>query len=146
MNVLRQPPCEAVSWNAPNCYSTLQITVSLLVRLWVEIQISGRQWCRIRVSLLVRLWVEILHLHNCTPDTMVSLLVRLWVEMCSCGIWHCIAQSASLWGCELKCICNPVCVKIIGQPPCEAVSWNNFSGWCHNRWSKSASLWGCELK
>ena len=34
---IRQPPCEAVSWNISSFGSKLSLSVSLLVRLWVEI-------------------------------------------------------------------------------------------------------------
>ena len=85
---------------------------------------------------------------------MVSLLVRLWVEMCKSSFHQCPYRSASLWGCELKCIFfyayrwtddgQPPCeavswnvamsaimAAILGQPPCEAVSWNKrWWKWC----------------
>ena len=53
--------------------------------------------------------------------------------------------SASLWGCELKfpCIFFPPADDC--QPPCEAVSWN-ISMPFSVRIPTSASLWGCELK
>ena len=37
MRIVRQPPCEAVSWNAVVVFSVTISAVSLLVRLWVEI-------------------------------------------------------------------------------------------------------------
>ena len=95
-----QPPCEAVSWNSMACMYSIGCSVSLLVRLWVEMNdaiITPPISC---VSLLVRLWVEIqlLLLSNPLPvrqppwvlrclfgyaiiDTiLVSLFERLWIE------------------------------------------------------------------
>ena len=80
MSVLRQPPCEAVSWNTSCCGVYSQSSVSLLVRLWVEMLKCLFNPFQYIVSLLVRLWVEITLM-------MLSVLVIL---------------SASLWGCELK--------------------------------------------
>ena len=102
-----------------------KIAVSLLVRLWVEIlQKPEREYVWERqppceavswndrakkpytpesVSLLVRLWVEIFRSNSDGRRTQVSLLVRLWVEIYG---WY----------------PDPRTEK--GQPPCEAVSWN----------------------
>ena len=102
-------------------------------------------------------------------EIAVSLLVRLWVEMPwplipvrpypSASLWGCelkcvpvlstvpSTMSASLWGCELKCP-YPKTAGILRyrQPPCEAVSWNIIRS--EYTWDDctSASLWGCELK
>ena len=119
-----QPLREAVSWNVWNCITITDDTVSLFVRLWVEIQISGRQWCRIRsasswgcelkyddvsaygefdwVSLFVRLWVEMSSVCVVFIFAFVSLFVRLWVEIQISGRQWCRIRSASSWGCELK--------------------------------------------
>ena len=40
-DMFRQPPCEAVSWNSGVKVTKAIINVSLLVRLWVEISLSG---------------------------------------------------------------------------------------------------------
>ena len=100
LDPIRQPPCEAVSWNSMACMYSIGCSVSLLVRLWVEMNdaiITPPISC---VSLLVRLWVEIqlLLLSNPLPvrqppwvlrclfgyaiiDTiLVSLFERLWIE------------------------------------------------------------------
>ena len=132
---------------------------------WDNVQGQGLCSC---VSLLVRLWVEIRFFANKFKWYLVSLLVRLWVEIYlavvssrfpwSASLWGCELklvtgysfnlqeESASLWGCELKsCVSNRF-LYLIGQPPCEAVSWNirwQCSFWCC---FPSASLWGCELK
>ena len=164
--------------------------VSLLVRLWVEMKFKAScivtklsaslwgcelkyNWCcklwqRRKVSLLVRLWVEIFCTMYQIKTSRVSLLVRLWVEMALPPHIFLYFPSASLWGCELKCFVLLPFVAVLGQPPCEAVSWNIFSfilifhGYSQppceavswniadqtGKWSylQSASLWGCELK
>ena len=165
-----QPPCEAVSWNVPVC-SSYHFLPS--------------------VSLLVRLWVEITHIYNGLIDRHVSLLVRLWVEICWYSRTELVFRSqppceAVSWNIQNKLLfiflyCQPPCEAVswndevigklkrqIGQPPCEAVSWNVF---CYKSmpqiktvsllvrlwvemlyayvsciFSWSASLWGCELK
>ena len=96
--------------------------------------------------------------------------MRLWVEIPTPRTYHVTcSSSASLWGCELKCLI-PFCykpVKIVSllvrlwvemvrfpvwqaaptcQPPCEAVSWNTLHAFVKNWRQQSASLWGCELK
>ena len=99
--------------------------VSLLVRLWVEMNCSGSGayldssaslWgcelkcgsyaiglCGLPVSLLVRLWVEIPYWSGWNDNVLVSLLVRLWVEIRNRKRPTSQMWSASLWGCELKC-------------------------------------------
>ena len=102
--ILCQPPCEAVSWNVSSFVGRwVAGVVSLLVRLWVEIWWSYRHNNRKNVSLLVRLWVEIIVKVIGNYLALVSLLVRLWVEIMIRNL---------LWS------------VVIRQPPCEAVSWN----------------------
>ena len=122
-----QPPCEAVNWNLTSTsFPVFSDPVSLLVRLWIEIW-SGldRRWwtrsaslwgCELKyqqygrntkmhlVSLLVRLWIEIFTYNSSIRYIFVSLLVRLWIEIQD-------SFAASDGG--------------KGQPPCEAVNWNN---------------------
>ena len=101
-----------------------EIAVSLLVRLWVEIDCLFDERKPITVSLLVRLWVEIMPGQGGWTACAVSLLVRLWVEMLHVLRRDFQLPSASLWGCELK-----------------------YHHWLQNYAdSWSASLWGCELK
>ena len=58
----------------------------------------------------------------------VSLLVRLWVEILILRTMCWTDSSASLWGCELKCIrVKEFWQNRKSQPPCEAVSWNIYS-------------------
>ena len=78
---LCQPPCEAVNWNICSIFVACSLSVSLLVRLWIEICLLLLFHCSSLVSLLVRLWIEICDSHEA--------VVREWL-------------SASLWGCELK--------------------------------------------
>ena len=120
-----QPPCEAVSWNDSIANGISSISVSLLVRLWVEMSSICLFSSAISVSLLVRLWVEIPFLRWHPWKNLVSLLVRLWVEMHRSSDRYIYSlQSASLWGCELKCNNIINSQNLLGQPPCEAVSWN----------------------
>ena len=101
--LLCQPPCEAVSWNLSASATTILSFVSLLVRLWVEIN-SAKCLASVRiVSLLVRLWVEISSVLN-THGTTVRQ------PPCEAVSWNTLCRkpfstqltSASLWGCELK--------------------------------------------
>ena len=104
-----QPPCEAVSWNTTLLATCNPFTVSLLVRLWVEMFDYWNIFRLRKVSLLVRLWVEILRTSESLHQYIVSLLVRLWVE-----------------------ILLPTALKsaVRRQPPCEAVSWNIWFWLC----------------
>ena len=99
------------------------------------------------VSLLVRLWVEM----NSSPfrriSVEVSLLVRLWVEMYWDRYSFCPKRrqppcEAVSWN-VLNCV---LLTTPFSQPPCEAVSWNAWHGTENQLVKKSASLWGCELK
>ena len=164
-----QPPCEAVSWNPAVCASKYRLSVSLLVRLWVEILQIFHKYLRLVVSLLVRLWVEIQTAYNyclqytsaslwgcelkyvMIPDgsgaVIVSLLVRLWVEIfthqqnTSLSI---VSLLVRLWVemFEYSGLQHNIC----RQPPCEAVSWNIKCAIVSLTRNSSASLWGCELK
>ena len=167
---MSQPPCEAVSWNiflqlfqlcsfrsaslwgcelkyGTDNYNCKSSDVSLLVRLWVEISKTVDVFGCCLVSLLVRLWVEMFCVVLSNGMSWVSLLVRLWVEivfafMCSITLF----QSASLWGCELKCACTHVYRGTLPSASlwgCE-LKYQDRSG--INIVSVSASLWGCELK
>ena len=55
------------------------------------------------VSLFVRLWVEILTIMRMLQQRTVSLFVRLWVEISRSTTEETKPRSASSWGCELKC-------------------------------------------
>ena len=142
-----QPPCEAVSWNRKCFCKECSNSVSLLVRLWVEIGYSGMTSKETMVSLLVRLWVEMEWDMECAqngrrqpPCEAVS-----WNEAVMSDDMDTIA-SASLWGCELKFSFTFYFVSLFRQPPCEAVSWNTGCEHLYMGNNQSASLWGCELK
>ena len=124
--ILGQPPCEAVSWNILfRIILVLQLTVSLPVRLWVEIifPVLSRKFSYRQPPCEAVSWnnppILWYNLPECQPPCeavswnippVIILDRRKW--------------SASLWGCELKYKC-----------------------FCHNRHNTvSASLWGCELK
>ena len=124
-----------------------QIDVSLLVRLWVEILSVLLYVYKVNVSLLVRLWVE-MSITDCNdaldygqpPCEAVSWNITaailsptaLGQPPCEAVSWNeqlkdsiqKVTSSASLWGCELKCVC-------VSSSEC---------------FFQSASLWGCELK
>ena len=145
------------------------LTVSLFVRLWVEIDIDLVLCSYLLVSLFVRLWVEMLCI---CCRRMLSWSASSW----GCELKYdwalrldvCVL-SASSWGCELKWSCSSGMIwAVFRQPLREAVSWND-SGICHQSdsyvslfvrlWVEmtftvfapefqvaSASSWGCELK
>ena len=144
---LRQPPCEAVSWNEFRC-SYLQTNMS-----------SASLWgCELKY-----LWQKESDSHKGQPPCeAVSWNVAPLSEVLP------FSTSASLWGCELKYKVyikaegepsQPPCEAVswntvvcalgqsgISQPPCEAVSWNNQPVQINFMKIGSASLWGCELK
>ena len=99
-----QPPCEAVSWNVRLSTLDAIFSVSLLVRLWVEMPFFPLISTLYQVSLLVRLWVE-----------MKSLLIRKSRKKrqppCEAVSWNVSTKPVVIYG--------------WGQPPCEAVSWND---------------------
>ena len=167
---LRQPPCEAVSWNMekirgytadrsqPPCEAvSWNINQSRLIS-WK----FGQPPCE-AVSWNLRGVFDIL------PEDVSA---SLWGCELKFVIVHCYKfhnMSASLWGCELKCLCRlilvaPLLVSLLvrlwveilkifiprlsvrRQPPCEAVSWNSVDTQQVWRSTASASLWGCELK
>ena len=100
------------------------------------------------VSLLARLWIEILlySYYNTSfsrqppceavnwnfsglsvaATERVSLLARLWIEIHIRTMYQPFARSASLRGCELKCVGIPHYAESWRQPPCEAVNWNAY--------------------
>ena len=141
-----QPLREAVSWNKICLKKAEPNQVSLFVRLWVEM------W----------MWKEEIHHQCCQPlreavswnisnirnrlHGKVSLFVRLWVEMKGIGGEISPEESASSWGCELKCVILPSRIN---------VTWSASSWGCELKYAfrssvfirnKSASSWGCELK
>ncbi len=123
----RQPPCEAVSWNAQDRHCSWRWSVSLLVRLWVEIEI----W-----PAVLRCLYRSASLWGCELKYKQSL--KLAATCRSASLWGCELKyhrscfgincklSASLWGCELKCRFEFHIWAVDRQPPCEAVSWNSI--------------------
>ena len=105
----RQPPCEAVSWNIEDRVQYINEPTS--ASLWgCELKYIGSgEWIVfLSVSLLVRLWVEITKIDPALIQSAVSLLVRLWVEITlNAQRYKPFVSSASLWGCELKYIMIP---------------------------------------
>ena len=163
-----QPPCEAVSWNAFVATVNCGKTVSLLVRLWVEIicmavrnisVVSASLWgCELKYStVLYRYtgWSQPpceavswnFNTGGCDENRNVSLLVRLWVEIY--GVSKILKNKQGQPPCEAvswNVLGNKTAGRINRQPPCEAVSWNNSVAVSEITVCKSASLWGCELK
>ena len=123
---IRQPPCEAVSWNTANIRILTSFESS--ASLWgCELKCVKKQkyLLEIWVSLLVRLWVEIDNvINNFLPSTCQPPCEAVsWNTFVSSKATA-LKSSASLWGCELKCYaCKSKAKRIT-----------------------SASLWGCELK
>ena len=143
-------------------------SVSLLVRLWVEIVATFYLWQKERSA---SLWGCEL---KCFPDPpgqseycqppceAVSWNVDFFFltlhcfcqPPCEAVSWNATASyismhlltSASLWGCELKYRESRPCSVKWCQPPCEAVSWNSSAVIRSTSDWQSASLWGCELK
>ena len=167
-NGLGQPPCEAVSWNVVNlfqCFVVFRQPPCEAVS-WNLHSFSG--CIAFRVSLLVRLWVEMQYLSASSPAWSGS--ASLWgceLKCCNADSENWRHESASLWGCELKYLQQYVPAAYCRQPPCEAVSWNtlkanqkeeNLVSLLVRLWveislafvqcfkQSSASLWGCELK
>ena len=108
MRVLNcQPLREAVSWNIL-LITYRNLVMSQPLREAVSWNIIFQVCSRFVffVSLFVRLWVEIIH-----------IIRNHWIH----------TQSASSWGCELKCICSYSWRKGDDRQPLrEAVSWNDL--------------------
>ena len=103
LRCLRQPLREAVSWNSICSVSEKYYSVSLFVRLWVEI-FSMSKFAE-NISSASSWGCELKYDFSCYADnqTCVSLFVRLWVEIVRQS--HLPPRqwpSASSWGCELK--------------------------------------------
>ena len=150
-------------------HNALLSTVSLLVRLWVEMfhsryfwWSSGSQppceavsWNKPSVD-TVKWWksqppCEAVSWNSDRIQLLlavyVSLLVRLWVEICDDSGW--------VWSRDRQPPCEAVSWNFHSsaehlpehsQPPCEAVSWNVRILRVAAQHLSSASLWGCELK
>ena len=128
--------------------SCARLSVSLFVRLWVEITAKISSYTNSIVSLFVRLWVEMLKAvwTTCRPHGQPLREAVSWNTESAENIYT-VDESASSWGCELKCIicCDvvtPIFVSLFVrllveitvekfsmsdircQPLREAVSWN----------------------
>ena len=125
INISRQPPCEAVSWNKLNVLCSVRWTVSLLVRLWVEISIH--QFIAYAIS-------------RQPPCEAVS-----WNVLSDCVLLL-LLSSASLWGCELKCVCVSSSECFFQSASLWGCELKYRSLQQQRTWKESASLWGCELK
>ena len=101
--LIRQPPCEAVSWNTEHLTYPTRNAVSLLVRLWVEMIFAWYKADLSVVSLLVRLWVEI-------TQATVMYGAQDSQPPCEAVSWNTLPPFHYHY--------HPC------QPPCEAVSWN----------------------
>ena len=107
-----QPPCEAVSWNTSPVISSIHWLRS--ASLWgCELKYERRkqkEWKTWSASL----W-------GCELKSLYQMYN--WI----------INPSASLWGCELKYFKLRKQVITFSQPPCEAVSWNILNHPCRGR-------------
>ena len=124
-SVKRQPPREAVSWNMTIWKPAHLLPVSLLVRLWVEMD----QTQVFFVAATCQPPREAVSWNSLSQPviqlSIVSLLVRLWVEISEPVRANTVQESsASSWGCELKSEYSGCRDRFLGQPPREAVSWN----------------------
>ena len=163
-----QPLREAVSWNKICLKKAEPNQVSLFVRLWVEMWMwkeeIHHQCCQpLREAVSWNVFTgRCFFPEVCQPlreavswnisnirnrlHGKVSLFVRLWVEMKGIGGEISPEESASSWGCELKCVILPSRIN---------VTWSASSWGCELKYAfrssvfirnKSASSWGCELK
>ena len=98
-----QPPCEAVSWNIISTMCTHRMTVSLLVRLWVEIWKILQQYYRKEGQPPCEAVSWNVH-HGRTQNKHVCQPPCEAVSWNIKNITHLLPWplSASLWGCELK--------------------------------------------
>ena len=145
---IRQPPCEAVSWNIISSYIIsiciksaslwgCELKYYFVERFFLCFRSASLWGCELKCSQGGKFCVRI----------FVSLLVRLWVEIilfCLCNI--CGQRQPPCEAVSWNWTVNGVYVGFRGQPPCEAVSWNIISSYIISICIKSASLWGCELK
>ena len=144
---ISQPPREAVSWNIHMLARNYFDFVSLLVRLWVEINViyglaqfvpSASSWgCELKCPTCGQNLPEdrqppreavswnVNSITKFLTGSTVSLLVRLWVEIMIFPI---------------------IFTELPRQPPREAVSWNELVLFGTVPKPASASSWGCELK
>ena len=102
----RQPLREAVSWNNTFTIFVFHSSVSLFVRLWVEISMKKNKVLHHPVSLFVRLWVE-----------MEIDVMQTWAFDCQ------PLREAVSWN-ELV---EPSYCPPNSQPLREAVSWNSYT-------------------
>ena len=121
-----QPPREAVSWNIPFQIVLIVVPiVSLLVRLWVEMNIVCND-----------LWVYLCQ----PPREAVSWNMKGMVQQSEPESQP--PREAVSWNCWKYNTYPPNSC----QPPREAVSWNKDSYTVGRKCYTSASSWGCELK
>ena len=118
----RQPPCEAVSWNMTQGQISEDNTVSLLVRLWVEIPCFTKP----NNDGLCQPPCEAVSWNKSESSYKISLPCQ---PPCEAVSWN---ATRSVIPFSSPC-----------QPPCEAVSWNGAAAGDCGRCSGSASLWGC---
>ena len=166
----RQPPCEAVSWNEKQkLYEQYGIGSASLWGCELKYKYDSEAIKESEVSLLVRLWVEMRSNDLITP-------ISYRQPPCEAVSWNSSRAafpfqtypSASLWGCELKCLEVVVFVSVVYVSllvrlwvemryeltliPALLVSllvrlWVEMQTCVvltHR--TLSASLWGCELK
>ena len=169
-DIVCQPLREAVSWNTDSPYDRMACgNVSLFVRLWVEIYICLKS-IRIVFSQPLREAVSWNGYAAMVESANARQPLREAVSWNSnrLHIREVEDESASSWGCELKCYWQVCHQRKSCQPLREAVSWNMMRRrrqtsfhhvslfvrlWVEIRSqdsclseASSASSWGCELK
>ena len=137
-----------MSWNT--CYASSEMGWRKSASLWgceLKYRTNFSFFGEYSVSLLVRLWVEIfLQVQEDDQNARQPPCEAVSWNTSRMKVAHRKLSSASLWGCELKCSLSAYRSPFYCQPPCEAVSWNNCLRISRVFVVLSASLWGCELK
>ena len=145
---LRQPLREAVSWNnIIKTYCTLLYCQPLREAVSWNFQTVNKPLNQITVSLFVRLWVEIRKRLTKFTNSVVSLFVRLWVEIFIDSSFHgCVSCQPLREAVSWNTLHFHLLPMMICQPLREAVSWNRERLEAGEPVRMSASSWGCELK
>ena len=121
-------------------------TVSLFVRLWVEIL---KIICQNHKIASASSWgCELKYSSRSFPFRFYGQPLReavSWNNACAKQAVR-LEESASSWGCELKCsvwLTYASCRQSASSWGCELKYWWRLQ---YHEWSWSASSWGCELK